>query len=131
MDLDSYNIDDKLSVEGKWVPIGKNAELKIARLNNESYREFIKKKLKPYKSAMRAGAVDDDLLNAVVIQAMARHVLLDWKGLKEKGKPLVYSIEECERVLKEKEQFRELVAALANDADLFREAELEDGTKNS
>lgn len=131
MDLDSYKIDDKVSVEGKWVPIGKDAELKIARLNNEPYRDFIKKKLKPYKSAMRAGAVDEDLLNAVVVQAMARHILLDWKGLKESGQPLVYSIEECERILKEKEQFRELVASLANDADLFREAEIEDGTKNS
>lgn len=131
MDLDSYNIDDKLSVEGKWVPIGKDAELKIARLNNEPYRDFIKKKLKPYKSAMRAGAVDDDVMTNVVIQAMARHILLDWKGLREKGEPLVYSLETCERVLRDKEQFRELVATLANDADLFREAEIEDGVKNS
>lgn len=131
MDLDSYSVNDKDSVEGKWVPIGKDAELKIARLNNEPYRDFIKKKLKPYKSAMRAGAVDEDVINAVVVQAMARHILLDWKGLKESGKPLIYSIEECERVLRDKEQFRELVAALANDADLFRDAELEDGAKNS
>lgn len=131
MDLDAYSIDDTLSVEGKWVKIGKGAELRIARLNNEPYREFIKKKLKPYKSAMRAGAVDDDLMTEVLIQAMARHILLDWKGLTEKGEELKYSIAECERVLTEKEPFRELVAALANDADMFREAEIEEGTKNS
>lgn len=130
MDLDSYSVDDKLSVEGKWVPISATAKLRIARLNNEPYREFIRKKLKPYKSAMRAGSLDDSLMTEVVIQAMARHILLDWEGLKESGAELKYSLETCERILRDKEQFRELVAALANDADLFREAEIEDGVKN-
>lgn len=130
MDLNEFSVNDKLSVEGKWVPIGKSAELRIARLNNEPYRDFIKKKLKPYKSAMRSGVVDDDLMTEVLVQAMARYILLDWKGLTEKGEALVYNIETAERVLREKEPFRELVASLANDADLFREAEIEEAAKN-
>ncbi len=131
MDLDNFTLDDNLSVSGKWVPISANASLLIARLNNEKYREFVKKKLKPYRSAMRAGSVDEDLMNKVVIQAVARHVLLDWKGLTEKGNPVPYSIEKAEEVLEAKEAFRDLVISLASDQQLFMEAEEEDSEKNS
>lgn len=131
MDLSTFDLDDKLSVEGQWVPIGKSAKLKIARLNNEKYREFIKQKTKPYRSAMRAGTVDDELMTEIMVQAMARTILLGWDGLTDKGEAVPYTIETAERLLRDKEPFRELVASLANDQQLFQEAEIADGEKNS
>lgn len=130
MDLSDFDLNDELSVEGRWVPIGKDAELKIARMNNEKYRDFVKKKLKPYRSAMRAGTVDDALTTEIVVMAMARHVLLDWKGLTEKGEPLAYAVETAERLLRDKEPFRELVASLATDQQLFQDADEEAAEKN-
>lgn len=130
MDLSTFDVNDKLSIEGTWVPISKDASLKVARINNEKYREFVKQKTKPYRSAIRAGSVDEDLMTEIVVQAMARHVLLDWKGLTEKGTDITYSVETAERLLRDKEPFRDLVASLANDQQLFQEAEQEDGEKN-
>lgn len=131
MDLSEFDVSDSLSVEGQWVEVGKSASLRIARLNNEKYRDFIKKKSKPYRSAMRAGTIDEDLMTEIVVQAMARTILLDWKGLTEKGVEVLYSVEKAESLLRDKEPFRDLVTSLANDASLFQQVELEDAAKNS
>lgn len=131
MDLSDFDVNDTLALEGQWVPIGKDASLRIAKLNNEKYREFVKKKTKPYRSAMRAGTVDEDLMVEIIVQAVARHVLLDWKGLTEKGEPLTYTVQAAERLLRDKEPFRDLVMSLAQDSQLFQEAEDEDAEKNS
>lgn len=130
MDLEDFDVNDALSVEGTWVPISKDARLRIARMNNEKYREFVKKKLKPYRSAMRAGTLDDELMTEIVVQGMARHILLDWEGMKEKGVLTPYSIDTAERWLRSKEPFRELVASLSTDQQLFQEADLEEASKN-
>jgi hypothetical protein len=131
MDLSEFDVNDTAAIEGQWVHIGKGAELRIAKFNNEKYRDFVKKKMKPYRSAMRAGSVDESLITEIVVQAMSRHVLLDWKGLTERGEPLTYSIEKAEQLLRDKEPFRDLVLTLSQDAAMFQEAEVEDGEKNS
>lgn len=130
MDLSEFDVSDTLSVEGRWVDIARGAKLRIARMNNEKYRDFIKKKTKPYRSAIRAGSVDEDLMTEIIIQAMARHILLDWEGITEKGSTLAHTVETAERILRDKEPFRELVASLASDQQLFQEAEVEEAEKN-
>lgn len=130
MDLSQFDVSDELSVRGCWVSIGKDAKLRVARMNNESYREFIKKKTKPYRSAMRAGTLDEDLMTEIVVQAMARHILLDWDGLTEKGAKIPYTVEKAEEILRTKEPFRDLVLSLSQDQELFQEAEVEDAEKN-
>lgn len=131
MDISNFDVSDSLSIEGQWVPIGRNARLKIARMNNERYRKYIKTKTKPYQSAIRAGTVDDELMIEIVVQAMARTILLDWEGLTENKAPIPYTVEKAEELLRNKEPFRELVASLANDQQLFQEEEVADGEKNS
>ena len=131
MDLSTFDVNDTLSIEGKWVPISKSAKLRIARLNNENYRNFVKKATLPYKGAMRHGQVDEDLMTEIIIQACARHILLGWEGLTEKGEPVAYSVPKAEQLLRDKEPFRDLVMSLANDQQLFNEAEVEEGEKNS
>lgn len=130
MDLSQFDVSDELSTRGCWVSIGKDAKLRVARMNNESYREFIKKKTKPYRSAMRAGTLDEDLMTEIVVQAMARHILLDWDGLTEKGVKIPYTVEKAEDILRTKEPFRDLVLSLSQDQELFQEAEVEDAEKN-
>lgn len=131
MDLSEFNVNDTLALEGQWVPISQDAQLRIAKFNNEKYRDFVKKKMKPYRSAMRAGSVDEDLVQEIVIQGMARHVLLDWKGLTEKGEALPYSQARAEELLRKMEPFRDLVMSLSQDAQLFQEVETEEAEKNS
>lgn len=130
MELTDFDVNDDLSVNGTWVPVGKDAKLLIARINNEKYRDFIKKKTKPYRSAIRAGQLDETLMTEIVVEALARTILLGWEGLTEKGEALVYSVSKAEDLLRRKEQFRDLVTSLANDASLFQEAEVEDSEKN-
>lgn len=130
MDLSDFDLSDTLSIEGRWVPVGKTGRLKIARMNNEKYREYVKKQTKPYRSAIRAGTVDDELMTEIVVRAMARHILLDWEGITEKKVPITYTIEKAEELLRTKEPFRELVASLATDQQLFQEAEVEEAEKN-
>lgn len=131
MDLSTFDVNDKLSIEGKWVPIGKDAKLRVARLNNENYRAYVKKATSPYKGAMRAGQVDEDLMTEIIIQAAARHILLGWEGLTENKEPVPYSVPKAEELLRNKEPFRDLVMSLANDQQLFNDAEIEESEKNS
>ena len=74
----------------------------------------------------------DDKLTEILILATARHILLDWKGIKdEKEKDIKYSEQNAVALLTKYPDFRDIVADLANDSSLFKEEEEKEIVKNS
>ena len=133
MDLrKEYGFTDKsLESEGVEVEIRSGAIVKVARTNNPKFKEYLRHLLKPYERQMQRRTMDDDLLNDLTLRAVAKHVLLGWKGLQLDGKVVKYTPEKAFELMKEFEDFQEDVVDAASMRETFRAAVVEENTKNS
>jgi hypothetical protein len=128
----AFRMDSQAEVEGVWITIGADAALKIARAGNPEHRVALDDLRAPYRALVLAG-VDppEDAVERIAIQAMARTILRDWRGLADDdGGEIAYSAAAAERLLTELPEFRDLVSALSADMARFRAATLETARKN-
>lgn len=132
MDLrKTFDTDSKLEVEGVWHDIGEGASVKVARDVNPAYAQTLSQLSKPYALQMRQGTMDDKVANEILCRAMAKTILVDWKGMTEDGKTLPYSEEAAFRLLVELNDFRALISTLSTQASSYRKAEKDKTAKNS
>lgn len=133
MDLrKEYGFTDKsLESEGVEVEIRSGAIVKVARTNNPKFKEYLRHLLKPYERQMQRRTMDDDLLNDLTLRAVAKHVLLGWKGIYLDNKRVKYSPEKAFELMKEFEDFQEDVVDAASMRETFRATVVEENTKNS
>lgn len=128
-----YQTDEQKEVDGAWVPYGDGAELKIARMNNRRYEDFIDRETAKYRQAGGLGMIPGDTWEGILIEAMSRTILVDWKGVKEdldgQEVDVPYSYEAAKRYLQIKD-FRESVAQAAKRMELYRKHETETTQKN-
>lgn len=129
MDFQKFETDERASNEGVWVPIGGGAELKVARSNNDAAVEYRDARMKPYRRQQQAGIMDDAVEEEIIRDTIARHVLLDWRGMTDDGEEVPYSREEAEERLKN-DDFLVFVAGIAADRENFREQNLSDAEGN-
>lgn len=135
MDLNRFKADTALEDEGVWTTVdaASGCRLKIARIGNRRYREAMARRLKPYRRALRAGTLDDQVTERITAEVLAETVLLDWRGLECSGVAVVYGREAAAAILADPayKDFRDLVVELASDQEAYRERDLEDAEKNS
>lgn len=133
MDLQKFRSDPAKEVEGIVVPVGEDAWVRVARHGNRKYQTYLQEATKPLRRGLQLGTVKDEEVDAVVARAMARHILLDWGGLKEGGKELPYSRENAERLLTAPnyKEFRNFIADIATDQQMFRDQELAESAGKS
>ncbi len=131
MDLSRFKTDQKRCVEGVWVALDEETEIKIARYNNPQFRELMQKKLAPYKTLVRANRLGEDLAEKIMVEAYVETILLDWKNLLVDGQKVPYSKETAKKILQDSKysDFRELVVQLSQDMELFRSEEVEETVK--
>jgi len=132
MELNEQRVDDSLEVDGVWVDIDDETSLLIARYQNPKHKEYLRKRLEPYKRMIRMGKLSNDVAEKIEREAMAKYILLGWRGMKEGGAELLYTSDNALRLLSEPALawFYDLVRDLADDLSLFREQLLEDGVDN-
>lgn len=132
MDLKKqFTTDHQIEREGVWVQMDTVARIKVARIDNADFRELSRRLGKPYRQAARAGVFSDETATDIMIQCLAKTILLDWEGLSEDGQPIPYSQKEAVRVLTAYKDFREFVVSASSDAELFRAAAADGDEKNS
>lgn len=121
MDLrKAFGTDRKAEEEGVWINLGDGARIKVARSSNKRYRELIRRLLKPHRAAMRSDNLPDETMEAIVIEATAEALLLDWQGIEFDGALLPYSVENAKKVLAALPDFRDAVATYAGEMATFR-----------
>lgn len=134
MDLNRFKADTVLEDEGVWTTVdaASGCRLKIARIGNRRYRETMARRLKPYRRALRAGTLDDQVTERITAEVLAETVLLDWQGLQRDGTPVAYGREAAAAILSDPayKDFRDLVVELASDQEAYRERDIEDAEKN-
>jgi len=133
MDLfKTFATDEKLEIEGRWVPFNDKTSFKIARAYNKHFARMFQREFKANKLAIEAkGDMAESIADDVMCRVMSKTVLLDWKGpVSINNEDLSkYSQENAFKALKLKE-FRAWVNQHADDAAAFKIHQDEEDAKN-
>lgn len=89
-----YSTNEEKVTEGVWVPFG-DAEIKLKRAggSNKAFNESYEKAMKPHRFNMVRGKIDDETIRKININLYAKHIITDWKGIKEDGVEVPFSAE--------------------------------------
>jgi hypothetical protein len=127
----TFGTDTKKEQDGVWIDLGDGGSMKIARMGNPDYIKEFQKITKPHRQAIRRGTLSEEVSQDLLVQAMAKHILLDWKGLKyNDGADIPYSVEEAKKMLSSLKDFRDYVTEMANAAENFKEEVDQEAEKN-
>ena len=126
MDLfKSFSTDADLENSGRWVNLTKTARVRVARAGNDAFNKALRKAIEKEGLDLKDDSQENlDLLQDLMVDAMARHILKDWEGMEAGGQPLPYNHENAVKVLKLKD-FRARIDKLADDFDAYRVKEEE------
>lgn len=132
--LSRVAIDSERESEGVWVDYEAGIKLKIARMNNPDYERRMKRRSKFFQVKYRRGQTPDpEELNPLINDAMAHHILVDWKDVEDDdGKPLPYSPAKALEIFEDPKyaDFRSFVLQVSQEQELFRKEEVEDAAGN-
>lgn len=122
MDLFStFATDPKLELEGREFPLDRTSSITVARSGNPAYVKALRNALEKNKSDLDFGGdAANDLALGIVIDVMAEHILLGWKGVEYQGKPLTYSVANAKMLLTDLPEFRKKVEGLSNNFESFK-----------
>ena len=110
---------------GVWREMGGDAKLLIARSGNRAYGRMITKLYEQHQQALEIkGDSAEALSDKIMIEVIAKTILLGWEGVEYKGKPLEYNLENAQLLLAVKD-FRRHVTKLSEDIDQYRVKEEE------
>ena len=115
-----YATDESLENNGTWFDIGSGAKLLIARSGNS---QFAKALTKAVERSRKVLDMNDDTAeaksNEIMVDVMARTILLGWENVSFKGQALEYSADNAKKLLAIKD-FRRIVSNFADDVDAFK-----------
>ena len=124
--------DGDLEIEGVWLPFEEGFDVKLARLGNTKYNEMVRRILKPYTRKIRDEELDDSIAEMAEKKAMARYVLVDWRGLEDDdGEPIEYSKETALQLFEESRDFYLEIRGMARKRGLFQQEADEEAEGNS
>lgn len=121
--LNSLETNKSAEKDGVWIDYLDGSKLKIARIGNQGYKAFMTTKYKQNRMAIdRNDRGADEIAEKIQLEALANHILVDWKGIEFDGKDQKYTPEFGLKVLKEIADFRKDVENYASDSTLYRDA---------
>ena len=132
--LSEIKIDKTKAEEGVWFKHHMGFEFLVARLGNQKYKDFLAKLARKKGRRLMRGTPDIALAEDLVRQAVARHIVLDWKNIEdEEGALIPHSPEKCLEIISNPEYdilYREILE-FAQDEDEFCEKIMEESAGNS
>lgn len=114
-----YATDETLENEGTFVEHG-DAKFLIARSGNRKYGKLLTALVEQNQQLLdKKDEAADALSDKLMIEVMAKTVLIGWENVGYQGKVLPYSVENAKLLLGVKD-FRRLVSKWADDIALFK-----------
>lgn len=114
-----YATDEAKEKTGVWKGLGGKSKILIARSGNRDYARLFSKLVEQSTDAL---STKDDAADAeadkIVIEVIAKTILLGWEGMEYDGAPIEYSFENAKKLLALKD-FRKLVMKHADDIENF------------
>ena len=131
--LSSVKIDPDLETKGVWVAFEGDMKFLIARAGNPAFQERMRKLREPIIDALRRRSADPEKVEAMIQDAVAHHVLLDWENVTDdEGKPIHYTPEVGIATFANpgyRDVYR-FVMEVANDGALYRQRVTDDAQGN-
>lgn len=134
MDINSYAVDIEKEQNGSWIEIDDDGtELLIARMNNPAYKREIERLKAPYRKQIRKDELSEEKSAEILAKAMAKTILLGWRGLTINGQEHPYTYENALHLLTDPKykEFLSHVIMLSNDIENFRNEEIKKMGKDS
>ena len=131
MELKDFKTDRDKEKDGVWEDLGDGCSVLVARYGNQAMVNAYRRYPRVLRQRLESGQVDDDKSSTIMAKVMADTILLDWKGLKEDGKEVPYSKEECVRVLTDYPDVRLMIFEISNEAQLYHDESVGKTIKNS
>lgn len=127
MTQNKFNIDytDRdLEENGVWAayPLIEGASVKIARLSSKP----IQKEFLLLSKTYRGAEFDDDIMNDVMMELFAKHVIKDWKGIMNFGKEYECTPEHAAVLLEEVPDFALFITGQCQSLHLFKRDQSQD-----
>lgn len=120
--LKQFGTDEQKEVQGVWHPMGDGRVL-VARSGNRKYAKAISKAYQQNQHLLQVETDEADKLgDDIVIDVMARTILLGWENLSLGGERLEYSVDNAKRLLSIKD-FRKHIAKLSEDMEQYKAKE--------
>jgi hypothetical protein len=124
-----YATDESAENEGVWILRG-TAQFRVARSGNRAYGKELTRVMEQNKTLLdMKDEAAEKLAEKLMVEVMARTILVDWKGVHFQKKPMDYSFENAVTLLSVKD-FRRMINGLADDMSLFKAKLEEDQVKN-
>lgn len=115
-----FATDESKEEAGVWVEIGEDAEILVARAGNKKYGKMIAKEYEKHKKLLDLkNDASEAKSEEIMIEVLAKTILLGWKNISFKGEDLPYSLENAKMLLAVKD-FRKLVAGYADDTEQYK-----------
>lgn len=132
MDLSRFKVDLNKEEDGVWVDIGPDCRLCVARINNPKYKEVFRRLTRPYRRQIDNGTLPDEIGDKIMADAIADGCIRGWEGVEMAGEAIPYSPQSARDLMRNPQlkDFRDLVTRIANDADLYRQSEIEESEGN-
>lgn len=118
--FNTYATDEVAEVEGRWQNLTRTARVLVARTGNTRYQELFRKKLAEHELDLGSDTPESAKLSEeILVDIMARTILLGWEGLTFQGREAPYSVEMAKTMLRVKD-FRKRIQAIADSHELYR-----------
>ena len=132
MDFSEVKVNNSMAESGVWMDHDDTTSFLIARMGNKKFHAVFNKLIGPYRRQFESGKLSTEKQTDIMCKCMSKSILLGWKGLTMDGEALEYSEEKAYELLSMEgaDEFRDLISSYAQDADAYRNDQLEEEGKN-
>lgn len=131
MDIKTAFADPRREVEGVWFPYKDGAEVKLAAMGNPRFTRELDDLLGPTgRRKLMDGRATFAKQTESMCLAMARGLVLDWKGFTNGGEPFPHSEDNAYNLLLNHRQFFTDMLELADQEAAFRRTDIESAAGN-
>jgi len=116
----TFAVDKKKEVEGVWFDVAEGGRVKIARINNQAYRDAFRRRTVAAEQAVRLKVLDEASAERVLIDTLAEAILVDWEGFTAEGEEFPYTFENAQTLLTELTVFRDFVVTCSDQLNAFK-----------
>ena len=131
--ISKLRTNDKKELEGIWVDYSAGMRVKVARMSNRNYVDFMRKISKPHRRRQRREELPTETYESLIRQAVAKCILLGWENMEDdEGVNIPYSHDKALEILKLYPDFCNDIVDMSSDAEHFREQdELDDDSEKN
>lgn len=130
--LESYVTDAfRESETGVWLKFPGGYKFRCLRAggSNKRYATLFQRMIKPYRRQMDKGTMDLAKSEDILRQVYCKTVILDWEGVKAKGKAVSYTPEAGMAFFAQVPELFSDIVTLCTEAATFQEEEVEEAEK--